>query len=44
MRPPPPKKKKKKKKLLDAYWKPSQAIDATYKQVEDSGFKKQKKP
>ena len=37
--PPPPK-----KKLLDAYWKPSQAIDATYKQVEDSGFKKYKKP
>ena len=37
---PPPKKKK----LLDAYWKPSQAIDATYKQVEDSGFKKYKKP
>ena len=30
---------KKKKKLVDAYWKLSPAIDATYKQVEDSGFK-----
>ena len=30
---------KRKKKLLDAYWKLSLAIDATYKQVEDSGFK-----
>ena len=30
---------KKKKKLLDAYCKLSLAIDATYKQVEDSGFK-----
>ena len=29
----------KKKKLVDAYWKLSPAIDATYKQVEDSGFK-----
>ena len=28
----------KRKKLLDAYWKLSLAIDATYKQVEDSGF------
>ena len=25
--------------LLDAYWKLSLAIDATYKQVEDSGLK-----
>ena len=32
-------KKKKANKLLDAYWKLSVAIDATYKQVEDSGFK-----
>ena len=32
-------KKKKANKLLDAYWKLSLAIDATYKQVEDSGFK-----
>ena len=30
---------KRKKKLLDAYRKLSLAIDATYKQVEDSGFK-----
>ena len=30
---------KKKNKLLDAYWKLSLAIDATYKQVKDSGFK-----
>ena len=30
---------KKNNKLLDAYWKLSLAIDATYKQVEDSGFK-----
>ena len=28
-----------KKKILDAYWKLSLAIDAIYKQVEDSGFK-----
>ena len=30
---------KKTNKLLDAYWKLNLAIDTTYKQVEDSGFK-----
>ena len=42
--PPPPKKKNIYIYILDAYWKPRQAIDATYKQVENSGFKKYKKP